>query len=58
MKVLTEEVQKSYKHYYTRVSERLRHKNRAIQLWDYEHLILQNFPHLYRVKMPQSHTPR
>lgn len=40
----------SSKHYYTRVSERLRHKNRAIQLWDYEHLILQNFPHLYRVK--------
>ena len=40
----------SSKYYYTRVSERLRHKNRAIQLWDYEHLILQNFPHIYRVK--------
>ena len=30
--------------YYQRVSERLRHKNRAITLWDYERLILQKFP--------------
>ena len=36
--------------YYTRVSERLRHKNRAITIWDYEHLILQNFPSIYKVK--------
>lgn len=36
--------------YYRRVSERLRHKNRAITLWDYEHLILQEFPEVFRVK--------
>ncbi len=36
--------------FYQRVSERLRHKNRAIALWDYEHLILEAFPQIYRVK--------
>jgi hypothetical protein len=36
--------------YYRRVSERLRHKNRAITIWDYEHLILQNFPEIHKVK--------
>ncbi|MFC3443805.1 hypothetical protein ACFOKF_21885 [Sphingobium rhizovicinum] len=34
----------------TRVSERLRHKDRSIVLWDYEHLILQAFPLIYKVK--------
>lgn len=36
--------------YYKRVSERLRHKNRAIMLWDYESIVLQEFPDIYRVK--------
>ncbi len=36
--------------YYRRVSERLRHKNRAITLWDYEHLVMQEFSEVYRVK--------
>jgi len=36
--------------FYTRISERLRHKDRAINLWDYERLILQAFPEIYRVK--------
>lgn len=36
--------------FYTRVSERLRHKDRAINLWDYEKLILEAFPQVYRVK--------
>ena len=36
--------------YYRRISERLRHKNRAITMWDYEHIILQEFPELYKVK--------
>lgn len=36
--------------YYRRVSERLRHKNRAVSIWDYEHLVLQQFPSLYKVK--------
>lgn len=36
--------------YYRRVSERLRHKNRAVNLWDYEHLVLQKFPEIFKVK--------
>ncbi len=36
--------------YYRRISERLRHKNRAITLWDYEHIILQEFPDIHKVK--------
>ncbi|WP_053002200.1 baseplate J/gp47 family protein [Kordia jejudonensis] len=36
--------------FYRRVSERLRHKNRAITLWDYEHLILQEFNYLHKIK--------
>ena len=36
--------------FYTRVSERLRHKNRALTHWDYEHLILDKFPELYKAK--------
>lgn len=35
--------------FYRRISERLRHKNRAISQWDYEHLILEAFPDIYRV---------
>ena len=37
-------------HFYIRVSERLRHKSRAITVWDYEHLILEAFPEVYKVK--------
>lgn len=37
-------------HLYTRVSERLRHKQRALTMWDYEHLVLQQFPEMYKVK--------
>lgn len=36
--------------FYTRISERLRHKHRAITIWDYEHLILQKYPDVYKVK--------
>lgn len=36
--------------FYTRVSERLRHKDRAIDLWDYERLVLEAFPQIYKVK--------
>ena len=36
--------------FYTRVSERLRHKNRALTCWDYERLILEAFPTIYKVK--------
>ncbi len=38
------------KEYYTRVSERLRHKDRAINAWDYEHIVLDRFPQIYKVK--------
>ena len=30
-------------HFYSRVSERLRHKDRAVSAWDYERLVLQSF---------------
>lgn len=33
-----------------RVSERLRHKNRAVSPWDYERIVLQQFPEIYKVK--------
>jgi hypothetical protein len=36
--------------YYLRVSERIRHKGRAIQKWDYERMVLQQFPKLLRAK--------
>ncbi|GAA5521929.1 baseplate J/gp47 family protein [Aliifodinibius salicampi] len=36
--------------FYRRVSERLRHKNRAVSIWDYEHVVLEQFPSLYKVK--------
>jgi Baseplate J-like protein. len=36
--------------YYQRISERLRHKNRAITLWDCEHLVLQQFPEVHKVR--------
>jgi hypothetical protein len=36
--------------YFRRVSERLRHKGRAISLWDYEIMILEAFPQIYKVK--------
>lgn len=36
--------------YVTRVSERLHHKNRACQVWDYERLVLEHFPDLHKVK--------
>ncbi|MFK7771548.1 MAG: baseplate J/gp47 family protein [Saprospiraceae bacterium] len=42
--------QESSSQFYTRVSERLRHKNRAVSIWDYEHLVLENFPEIYKVK--------
>ena len=36
--------------FYTRLSERLRHKNRAITIWDYERLVLNEFQEVYMVK--------
>ena len=36
--------------FYVRVSERLRHKERALAAWDYERLVLEKFPQIYKVK--------
>jgi hypothetical protein len=36
--------------FYTRVSERLRHKQRALTIVDYEHMVLAQFPEVYKVK--------
>ncbi|MFD2563161.1 baseplate J/gp47 family protein [Aquimarina rubra] len=39
-----------------RISQRLRHKNRALTMWDYEHLVLDAFPEVYKVKcLPAVH---
>ena len=37
-------------HFYVRVSELLRHKNRGIQKFDYERLVLERFPTVYKSK--------
>ena len=44
--------------FYTRISERLRHKDRAIDLWDYERLILEAFPQIYQGPLPEPHALR
>ena len=36
--------------FYIRASERLRHKQRAVSTWDYERMILERFPSVYKVK--------
>jgi hypothetical protein len=33
-----------------RISERLRHKNRALNIWDYERLVLEGFSEVYKAK--------
>ena len=42
--------QEDYAQFVRRVSERLRHKDRAITMWDYERLVLEQFPDIYKVK--------
>lgn len=36
--------------FYQRISERLRHRERAVTVWDYEHLLLERFPQLALAK--------
>lgn len=36
--------------FYIRTSERLRHKRRALTIWDYERMILERFPQIYKAK--------
>ena len=42
---------------YKRLSERLRHKNRALTMWDYEHIVLNEFPQVYKVKCLSGNRP-
>jgi hypothetical protein len=44
------DTEESDEQFYVRVCERLRHKQRAVTLWDYEHLVLERFPQIYKVK--------
>lgn len=37
-------------HFYMRASERVRHKDRALTCWDFEHLVLEAFPSVFKVK--------
>lgn len=47
--------EEEWKAFATRVSERLRHKRRAVNAWDYERLVLEAFPAILKVKC-LSHT--
>jgi hypothetical protein len=40
----------SSRSFYRRVSERIRHKNRSVSIWDYERLVLEQFPEIYKIK--------
>jgi len=44
------QIQETGTAFHTRASERLRHKDRAITLWDIERLVLEAFPGIHRVK--------
>ncbi len=44
--------------FYVRVSERLRHKGRAITLFDYETILLEAFPKVFRLKCIPHTLPR
>jgi hypothetical protein len=43
-------VEEAEPEYFARLSERLRHKSRAVNNWDYERLVLEQFPSIYKVK--------
>jgi len=40
----------SRRRFLTRISERLCHKARAINIWDYERLVMERFPEIFKVK--------
>jgi hypothetical protein len=44
------ETSEQFHNFYQRCNERLRHRNRCVERWDYEHLILNKFPDVYKVK--------
>lgn len=43
--------------YNARISERLRHKKRAVQFWDYERIVLEAFPDIFKVKCLSNTDP-
>ncbi|NEQ54288.1 MAG: hypothetical protein F6K11_29860 [Leptolyngbya sp. SIO3F4] len=43
-------IQEPPSQFYTRVSEHLRHKGRAVTIFDYERLVLEKFPDVYKVR--------
>lgn len=43
-------MEESNDQFYARTSEMLRHRGRAWALWDYEHILLQKFPSIFKVK--------
>ena len=43
--------------FYLRICERLRHKDRAVTLWDYERLVLEKFPSLYEAQCFKHFNP-
>jgi hypothetical protein len=43
--------------FHNRVSERVRHKNRALTAWDYERLVLEGFPQIYKAKCLPASAP-
>lgn len=43
-------VKEQPEHFYTRISEYLRHKGRAVTIFDYERLVLEKFPQIYKVR--------
>ncbi|MDZ8055894.1 MAG: baseplate J/gp47 family protein [Aulosira sp. ZfuVER01] len=44
------QVKEKPEHFYTRISEHLRHKGRAVTIFDYERLVLEKFPQIYKVR--------
>lgn len=45
----------TYPEFEVRMGERLRHKDRAIQSWDYERLVLEQFPDIWKVQALSAH---
>ncbi|RUR89336.1 hypothetical protein DSM107007_00220 [Nostoc sp. PCC 7120 = FACHB-418] len=43
-------VKEQPENFYIRISERLRHKGRAVAIFDYERLVLEKFPQIYKVR--------
>ncbi|MFK8185244.1 MAG: hypothetical protein AB8B99_17870 [Phormidesmis sp.] len=44
------QVKEQPEQFYTRISEHLRHKGRAVTIFDYERIVLERFPDIYKVR--------